>query len=184
MIRKPEWLNRLIGWLRLLRYKRGRPSATPEEWTREYCRVHPEARDSIAAAGRRLEEAEANKPLPKLHRWRGSAPWAKCLYCEVEREHVVSEKCPQWKPTADIAGVIREEETRFDRVVARARRLATGLSPDTLTGEQLATMHHTHGIDPSALEMVLGTTLPDRLIVAYAEAYERHRATGRKGLIA
>lgn len=148
----------------------------------EYCLAHPEARTSIIVAGRRLEDKEASQQNEKLHRFTGGAPWARCMHCEATRESATSPECLKWTPPADIYAVIFKEEQLLEKTLVRAKKIAAALNMETITGQELARIHHTHGVDPSMIEAALGKILPERLAYEYAEAYEHHRATGRRGL--
>jgi hypothetical protein len=147
----------------------------------EYCRTHPEARASIIAAGRRLEEKESQQ-TEKPHRFTGGAPWARCIHCEATREAATAPECARYQSPADICAVIRKEEELFAKTLVRAQKIATTLNVETVTGEELAHIHHTHGVDPSMIEAALGHVLPERLAYEYAEAYAHHKATGKRGL--
>lgn len=147
----------------------------------EYCRKHPEARASIIAAGRRSEGGEDAQAHQGLHQFTGSAPWAKCIYCGITREMTTSQKCAKYKSPADICAVIKKEEELFEKTLERARKIATTLNMETITGEELAVLHHTHGIDPSMLEVAMVRVFPERLICSYEEYYKEHKATGRRG---
>ena len=148
----------------------------------EYCRQHPEARASIIAAGRRIEERENAEACWKPHRFTHGAPWARCIHCEVTRETATSPECAKYQSPADICAVIRKEEELFVKTLVRAKKIAATLNMETITGDELAHIHHTHGVDPSMIEAALGRVLPERLAYEYAEAYEHHKATGRRGL--
>lgn len=90
---------------------------------------------------------------------------------------------PKWADES-IESVVAREERQFDKVLERATKLAESINMGALTGEELARMHHTHGIDPSMLECALlktGRTLPQKLHDDYQAAYAAHRATGKRG---
>lgn len=171
-----HWLKGVFG-----RRPKAKPHRSAKEIALEYCREHPEARASIIAAGRRLEEKETAQIRAGLHRFTGSAPWARCIYCETPREAVAAPECVKYRSPADIRAVIRKEESLFEKTLVRARKIAANLNFETVTGEELARIHHTHGVDPSMIEAALDRVLPERLAYEYAEAYERHKATGRSG---
>lgn len=176
-------MNTARGRLWLYRFRRFfRKPRDLKDVALEYCRKHPEARTSIVAAGRKLDEAEyeAHK---RDHRFTGSAPWAKCIYCGEPRESVASNECKQYKPVPAIEHVIRKEEALFEKTLERAKKIAARIDLLTVTGEELAKIHNTHGVDPSMIEAALGVTLPESLVIAYAEAYEKHKATGKCGLV-
>lgn len=159
-----------------------KPPRDLKEIALEYCRTHPEARASIIEAGRRLEEKENAEACQKPHRFTGGAPWARCIHCEVTRETATSPECAKYKSPADICAVIRKEEELFAKTLVRAKKIAATLNMETITGEELAHIRHTHGVDPSMIEAALGRVLPERLAYEYAEAYEHHKATGKRGL--
>lgn len=118
----------------------------------------------------------------RLHRFSGAAPWAKCRYCEEPRERAKGPVCHRWVADPDIGAIIRAEEERFERLWDRAVKLTSTLDLSTLTGEQLSTLHHTHGIDPSMIESALIAanrgTLAEALHAAYEVAYEAHCSIG------
>jgi len=165
------------------------PSQTPaprrdlKEVALEYCRTHPEARASIIAAGRRLEAADDVQGDERPHRFTSAAPWGRCINCDVTREKSTSPVCARHKSAADIMAVIRDEERRFEKTLARAENIAASLNVAALTGAELAMIHHTHGIDPSMLESALGNILPQRLHDEYEAAYEEHCKKGGRGLV-
>ena len=68
----------------------------------------------------------------------------------------------------------------------RAKDIAAETDVAKLTGEELARLHHTHGVDPSMLEAALmldGRAIPQRLHDDYQRAYSAHRATGGRGFV-
>lgn len=155
---------------------------TQRQLAEEYCRVNPSAKASIQAAGRRLEEKEqAELNSQKAHRFSGSAPWAKCMYCGLARESADFPVCEKWVSPQDIEQAIRDEEALFQKTIARARKIAGGIPRSDLTGKSLAYLHQTHGIGPDVVEFILGDPLPGHLMESYALEYESHKATGLKG---
>lgn len=112
-----------------------------------------------------------------------------CLWCGRARWQVrwddLPPECAARPKSADetIHSVVAREEALFERVRERATKLAATLDVTTLTGAELARIHHTHGIDPSMLEsafMMTGRTFPD-LHAEYETEYAKHRATGAAG---
>jgi hypothetical protein len=134
-----------------------------------------------------------NHRQPKAHYFSGSWRDAECRWCGRQRWQVrwddENPECaarPEWADGA-IEDVIAREEALFERVLDRAALLAKDIDITTLTGDDLARLHHTHGVDPSMLEAAfsqLGRGLiPQALHDAYQTAYEAHRTTGKRGLV-
>ncbi len=117
-----------------------------------------------------------------------------CQWCGRSREQIrwddLPPKCAGRPKDADmyVGVVMRREEQLFARVIERASQMAVKIDPTTLTGEELAIIHHTHGIDPSMLEIALMEAgcgpLPQDLHDAYQVAYDQHRQTGKRGGVA
>lgn len=84
----------------------------------------------------------------------------------------------------DITGIIKAEEEKYHKLRARNEKLIRGKFADAtkLDGQTLAKLHHTYGCDPSMIEDILGTTLPERLHDDYQLAYSQHRRTGAGGV--
>jgi len=164
---------------------------TDEEIAGEYMAAHPESWDGVKRAtfAYHMNHREAG-----AHYFAGSWREAPCRWCGQTREGVrwdwygkppTCESRPRWADES-IESVIAREEASFERVLARAKKLATEIDVATLTGKELARLHHTHGIDPSMLEVALmedGRSFPQRLHDDYQLAYEEHRATGKRGLV-
>ncbi|MDZ4250278.1 MAG: hypothetical protein U0990_09345 [Candidatus Nanopelagicales bacterium] len=53
--------------------------------------------------------------------------------------------------------------------------------PADLTGELLAILHHTHGLDPTIVEGATGVEFPQGIHNEYLAAIARHRNTGKGG---
>ncbi len=149
----------------------------------DYLKTHPEAWEGIKKA----TYAYHNPNLPTAHVFYDKERTAPCELCGRTREDVrwdaLPPQCAERK-TVTITEVIAREEVRFDKVMVRAEKLAATLDVSTLTGEDLSTFHHTHGIDPSMLEcalMEMGKSLPQHLHDEYGVAYAAHEATGKRG---
>jgi hypothetical protein len=119
---------------------------------------------------------------------------APCRWCGQTREGVrwdwygkppTCEVRPKWADESS-ESVIAREENLFEKVLDRAKKLAGKIDVAALTGEELARLHHTHGVDPSMLEVALmedGRSLPQQLHDDYQRAYAEHRTTGKRGLV-
>jgi alanyl-tRNA synthetase len=92
---------------------------------------------------------------------------------------------PHWDEVhnpPDIAGIIKEEEEKFCKLYEKNKKLILTKFNDItkLDGETLSMLHHTYGCDPSTVEAILNTILPERLHTEYRIAYLQHRQTGAK----
>ena len=135
-----------------------------------------------------------NPREPGAHYFAGAMRDAPCRWCGQTREGVrwdwygkppTCEARPKWADQS-IESVIAREEAQFEKVLERAKKLASEIDVAKLTGEELARMHHTYGVDPSMLEAALmleGRTLPQSLHDDYQRAYAEHRETGKRGLV-
>lgn len=85
----------------------------------------------------------------------------------------------QRPPFVGVAGIIRREEERYIKLLERAPKIVKKwFAKREITGESLAALHHTHGIDPTTVEDVLGRDLESRLHDDYVTAWKRHKQTG------
>lgn len=161
---------------------------TDTEIVQSYVRTHPECHGGIARATFAYHRNHREK---NAHYFAGSWREAECRWCGRSREQVRWDdsppECaarPEWADQS-IESVVAREEVLFAKVLERAKVLAVELDISQLTGASLATLHHTHGIDPSMLEcalMELGRgSLPQNLHDEYQAAYEEHRETGKRG---
>ena len=151
----------------------------------------PEARGEIERACYAYNKGHGEKGA---HYFAGTHREAACRWCGQTREGVRWDwygsppDCQERPAHMDqpIESIIAKEEALFERVVERAEKVAAGLDVETVTGEDLARLHHTHGVDPSMLEVVLmqqGRCLPQEKHDSYQQAYEKHKEKGRKGLV-
>jgi hypothetical protein len=152
---------------------------------------HPEHRDGVTRANLAYH---ANHREAGAHYFACSGREAPCRWCGQTREGVrwgwygkqpTCQARPKWADES-IESVIAREEKLFEKVLARAKKLASEIDVAELTGDELARLHHTHGVDPSMLEVALmeaGRSLPQQLHDDYQRAYEEHRATGKRGLV-
>lgn len=116
----------------------------------------------------------------------------KCLWCGRSREQVRwgndGPKCDSKHSymKMEIDEVISKEEALFEKVLERAKKLAKTVDPETLTGIDLAKFHHTNGVDPSMLDAALSDEgrgmLSNQQHEDYLTEYEKHKASGKKGL--
>lgn len=130
---------------------------------------------------------------PNAHYFAGSWREASCRWCGRTREDVRWEdrdpECknrPAWADQS-VESIIASEEILFEKVLDRAKKIAAEIDTSTLDGEQLSYLHHTHGVDPSMLEVALMDlgkgSLPQRLHDEYQVAYQKHKETGKRGLV-
>lgn len=119
------------------------------------------------------------------HYFSGSWRTAECRWCDRTREEVrwdgLPPQCtrrPQWADES-IESVIAREEALFEKVLARARKLASEIDIASLTGESLAVLHHTHGVDPTMLETALMEAGKPPLAQECHDAYQRVMAVER-----
>lgn len=158
---------------------------------RQFFEEHPEHCDGVKRANIAYH---ANHREAGAHYFAGSWREATCRWCGQTREGVrwdwygkppTCEARPKWADES-IESVIAREEKLFGKVLDRAKKLASEIDVAALTGEELARLHHTHGVDPSMLEVALmeaGRSLPQQLHDDYQRAYAEHRATGKRGLV-
>jgi hypothetical protein len=168
---------------------RNQPSAQQAALVKQYFVDHPEQMDGVKRA---TFAYHRNHRETGAHYFLTSMRDARCQWCGRAREMVrwdeYRPECsarPKWadEPIKDVVG---REELLFLKVLVRAEKLAREVDVTTLTGEALAHMHHTYGVDPSMLECALiaeGRSLPQNLHDDYQRAYEVHRDTGREGLV-
>ena len=76
---------------------------------------------------------------------------------------------------------MRDEEQRYERSIQAWKWIAENAEWDRLSGEQLSTIHHTHGLDPDTLHDLGGRKMSEVLRAAYEAAYEEHCASGKRG---
>jgi hypothetical protein len=158
---------------------------------RQFLAEHPEHVDGVKRAALAYH---SNHREAGAHYFEGSRREACCRWCGQTREGVrwdwygqppTCSARPKWADES-IESVIAAEEKRFEQVREAAKKIAGQLDVISLTGEDLARIHHTHGVDPSMLEVELildGRSLPQQLHDDYQTAYARHRATGKRGLV-
>jgi hypothetical protein len=157
----------------------------------QFFAAHPEHWDGVKRAHYAYHRGHREAGA---HYFAGSWREAPCRWCSRTREQVrweenVPIECQQRPAWADesIESVIAREEQMFARVLDRAKALAATIDLSTLTGEELSRLHHTHGVDPSMLEVALMEagrgSIPQRLHDEYQVAYAEHRKTGGRGLV-
>lgn len=158
---------------------------------RQFFSDNPEHMDGVKRAtyAYHMHHREAG-----AHYFAGSWRDAPCRWCGQTREGVrwdwygkppTCEARPKWADESIESVVVREEKL-FEKVLDRAQKLASEIDVAALTGEELARLHHTYGVDPSMLEVALvedGRSLPQQLHDDYQRAYAEHRATGKRGLV-
>lgn len=157
----------------------------------KYLCEHPEEWDGIKRATYAYHK---NHREPAAHYFLTSMRDAPCQWCGQTREGLrwdwygkppTCEARPKWADES-IENVIAREEKLFGKVLDRAKKLASEIDVAALTGEELARMHHTYGVDPSMLECALieiGRVLPQQLHDDYQVAYAAHRETGACGWV-
>lgn len=157
----------------------------------DYFAAHPDQMDGVKRA---TFAYHLNHREPGAHYFAGAWRDAACRWCGQTREGVRHDwygsppRCEARPASADasIASVVAREEAQFEKVLARAKAIAAETDVAKLTGEELARLHHTHGVDPSMLEAALmldGRAIPQRLHDDYQRAYSAHRATGGRGFV-
>lgn len=153
---------------------------------RRYMSEHPSAMEGVERATYAYHRTHRE---PGGHWFLTALKDCPCRWCGQTREGVrwdwygqppMCSKREMWADEA-VENVILREELLFERVLERAKKLAAGIDVSSLTGETLATLHHTHGVDPSMLETALGRTIPEKIHDEYLQAYETHRTTGQRG---
>lgn len=156
-----------------------------------YCEAHPEAKDIIirAAYAYHMEPHELFS-----HNFSGQERNATCYLCGQSREGVrwnwynKSPRCEgrSIKERPDICGIISTEEKKFSKTLERADKISASMDVNTVTGEELAVIHHTHGVPLSVLEDALsceGKKLPFSVVADYEAAYGKFCAQGKNGLV-
>lgn len=79
-----------------------------------------------------------------------------------------------------VAEVVRREEESYARVMSRAPLVVEKwFRKRGLDGESLASLHHTHGIDPGIVEAILGCELSSSVHDDYQVAWAIHCEKGR-----
>lgn len=161
-----------------------------EEIVRRFFAAYPEHWGSVKRA---TFAYHLSHSAPNAHYFNGSWREDECRWCGRSRALVrwgdEPPECPARPKWADdsVESVIVREEALFAKVLDRARKLAGQIDIATLTGEELARVHHTYGVDPSMLEAALldlgRPSFPERLHEEYQRAYARHRDTGKRGLV-
>lgn len=151
---------------------------------RQFFSDHPEHMDGVKRA---TFAYHMNHREPGVHYFAGTMRDAPCRWCGQTREGVrwdwygkppTCEARPKWADES-IESVIAREEKQFEKVLERAKKLATEIDVAKLTGEELAVLHHTHGVDPSMLEVALmeaGKPTPSQ---EAHDAYQSAMATER-----
>lgn len=163
---------------------------TDAETAAQYFSKNPAEMDGVRRA---TYAYHMNHREPGAHYFAGSMRYAPCRWCGQTREGVrwdwygklpTCEARPKWADES-IEGVIAREEAQFEKVLEHAKRLASEIDVATLTGEELARLHHTYGVDPSMIEVALmedGRSLTQQLHDDYQRAYAEHRETGKRGV--
>jgi len=151
---------------------------------RRFFSEHPEHMDGVKRA---TLAYHANHREAGAHYFAGSWREAPCRWCGQTREGVrwdwygkppTCEARPKWADES-IDSVIAREEKLFEKVLDRAKKLASEIDVAALTGGELAILHHTHGVDPSMLEaalMLAGKPTPTQ---AAHDGYQTAMATER-----
>jgi hypothetical protein len=157
---------------------------------------HPEHLDGVKRAHYAYH---TNHREAGAHYFSGSWREAPCRWCGQTREGVrwdwygTPPTCaarPQWADES-IESVIRREEVLFEKVFARAEKIASEIDVAALTGEELAVLHHTHGVDPSMLEIALlsagkptpNQTAHDDYLAAMQRERDRSKAAHKKEIV-
>jgi len=164
------------------------------EIVNSYLVGHPEAKDEIRHA-MFAYNTEHFSQCPGAHHFATSFHvhenrQEECFWCKRTREQIrwsdLPPECAARPESADesIKSIIDKEIALFSKVLERAKKIALSLDIKTITGEDLARLHHTHGVDPSMLECALielDKRLPETAHQEYLAAYGKHRQTGAIG---
>jgi len=127
---------------------------------RSFFSEHPEHMDGVKRATFAYHAGHRDEGA---HYFAGLGPEAPCRWCGQTREGVrwdwygkppTCEARPKWA-NESIESVIAREEKLFEKVLDRAKKLAAEIDVSALTGDSLAVLHHTHGVDPTMLEAAL-----------------------------
>lgn len=112
------------------------------------------------------------------HRFGGSAPWIKCIFCDNTREELQDsiqdipggygfKNCTKYREI-DIAAVLETEETKFQHTQDKAQKIVpTYIEAHGLSGSSLAILHHTHGVVPELASIILDEEFDEQLIHDY-----------------
>ena len=165
------------------------PIETTSDRTRElfdialkYFQEHPEERDGVNKAYYAYHVKHFRLD-PQAHDFDAHHPWRQqpCKWCGRTRELVRWDNLPatcQKRPEMpSIEATIKAEEYMFFRLLDGAEKKIKKLLGDRpINGETLAILQHTHGFDPSVVELALDIEIPEKVM----EDYQRHMAIHRE----
>lgn len=106
-----------------------------------------------------------------------------CIWCGHTRWQVRYEMLvPTCSGPPDIDGSIRDEEAMFLRLLERAPQTLRRFGPENpadMSGADLATFQHTHGLSPDMIENETGVRFSDAVMADFEAEMDGHRDRSR-----
>jgi len=128
-----------------------------------------------------------------VHRFGGSAPWTKCIYCDQPRDKlndtIQLEKaggygfkvCPRYRPI-DTSQTLLNEEEKYNKLLERANReIPRLINKLKLSGETISILHHTYGYDVETISDII--EIPDSIMSEYYDFMEIERDRSRNSTV-
>jgi hypothetical protein len=155
--------------------------------TREYLKERADNdlyERALAGAERAYFAYHAPPSRDGAHNFYHHARNAKCMWCRKQRFEVRHGEGPvrcQERPDDfpyDIEEVIREEEEEYLSLIEGASEEIENLvdDPESMSGEEIAILHHTHGYPPSIVEGAMEIEFSEDQMQGYQEAMDDHRS--------
>lgn len=152
----------------------------------KYFSENPEQKDHVMKAYHAFHVNHFREHSESHHFLNGNRD-CECFWCSRSREQVRHDSLPAEclaHPDAsvlDIETVIANEEAKAHALFERAKSVVPAfIRKHGLTGESLATLHHTFGFDPETVAGVVD--VPESLISDYHERMNEERQLSRKSI--
>jgi hypothetical protein len=158
-----------------------------KEIAAEYFADHPEEKDGVMKVYHAYHVAHFRLD-GGAHNFLSSSRTCECFWCGRTRQDVrwddLPPECQNRPSDADlgIGEVLESEEKKAHAIYEKAKvhvpRLVKKMG---MSGETLATLHHTHGYDPETVSGVV--EVPPEVMTAYNASMETERDRSRKAIV-
>lgn len=163
------------------------PPVALNRLVREFFVAHPEAKDGVIKAYHAYKVAHFRLD-GGAHNFLSSSRTSECLWCGRTRENVrwdyLPPECQSRPSDADlgISEALENEEKKahaiFEKAKVHVPRLVTKMG---MSGETLATLHHTNGYDPETVSGVVD--VPPEIMEVYNASMETERSRSRDAIV-
>ena len=155
---------------------------TPRQIAEDYFAARPAARDEVTKAYH-ARIVVHRTDHPGAHWFAGFSPGSVCRWCGRTRDLVRYDGLPaecasRPDDLPEVASVLMDEESRAFALYDRARAIVPAMiARHGMSGETLAMLHGTHGIDPETVDSIC--PVPAGMIAGYEAEREKDRARSR-----